>query len=241
MHTTAVPVDMTTTQVTGITLQLGPSPGTGALVVHLTMTIPLLDIIEVIPDDFEQRETSHHELGDPIDGSGFWLQASAVPRAAFRTPTNAEWCLGRTAVQITPGQCTISMGSAANEPSIAFCQGFHIHAAQLASVILRAHAGRSIAENAPDHASVQRHAERRWDCQSPPGSPETLLRRSMMPEGPVAKQVRFLDPVDSSVGRASDDHEGMSTRVYHEDAPDNPAPHFSRDDDFWYGEDCKSQ
>ena len=93
----------------------------------------------------------------------------------------------------------------------------------------------------------QWHAERRWDWQTPPVSPETLLRRLMMPEGTVAKKVRFVDLVDSSVERASDDPEGSvdETIIFnghedtsYEDAVDNPAPEYCDDE---YGQDCKSQ
>ena len=118
-------------------------PRHGVLVVHLTMTIPLLDLIDVIPDDFEQRGARHHEPADPTDVL-FWQHASAVPRAAYRTPTYAEWCLGRTAVQITLGQCTISMDGGPDSPLIAVCQGFHINAYQLISVILREHVSREV-------------------------------------------------------------------------------------------------
>ena len=68
-----------------------------------------------------------------------------------------------------------------------------------------------------------------------------------MPEGAVAKKVRFVNPVDSSVERASDDPEGSvdETVIFnghedtsYEDAVDNPAPEYCDDE---YGQDCKSQ
>ena len=80
-----------------------------------------------------------------------------------------------------------------------------------------------------------------------PNDDGIVLRRLMMPDGTVAKNVRFVDPVDSSVERASDDPEGSvdETIIFnghadtsYEDVADNPAREYCDDE---YGPDCKSQ
>ena len=88
-QTSTVASAMTTTQVTGMSLQLGNAPDKGVMIVHLTMTIPLLDLIAVIPDDVEHREPRRREPADATEQL-FWKQVSAVPEASCRTPTYVE-------------------------------------------------------------------------------------------------------------------------------------------------------
>ena len=145
---------MTTTQVAGMSLQLGNAPDKGVMIVHLTMTIPLLDLIAVIPDDVEHLEARRREPADATEQL-FWKQVSAVPEASCRTPTYAEWCLGKTHVHVTPDHCTISLGGATDTPVIAVNQGFQINAWQLIGVIIAEHARREEEGDAPEHAPVQ--------------------------------------------------------------------------------------